>query len=123
EQMDYENRLFQKKIESALATLQIPPGASPTVPGSAPGQAFGAPPPSYMPPAPLPGETQTVPGNTGPLSGDQTTPPMAPGQLGSLTQSPAGTYEPLGAGATDADLYEQAYALLRDRDYDNAEKA
>lgn len=47
--------------------------------------------------------------------------PTPAGQLGSLNQSPDGEFS--AAGNTAADVYEQAFALLRDKNYDAAEKS
>lgn len=112
EEQNFTIRQMQEKID-ALADIDRRMKASPSAASGDPGMTGG------NPPQPASGSTATsAPLLTSPQ-------PAAPGganqNLGSLTQAPGGEF--VAGSGTPADEYEHAYTLLRDKNYDAAEKA
>lgn len=118
EQQSFEIRQMQERIEKVLADMEMRIGEA-----EAHGRAAA---PAQPRPAMQGFDTrlQATPSQEIPVAvPDAPASAEAPvaGQLGSLTQSPQGTFS--ASGNTAADVYEQAFALLRDKNYDAAEKA
>jgi len=132
EQQNFILRQFQERIEKVLADLEMRVGDVETRTGSGaaakrPGmQGFdtrlqATPSREFAVDAPAMSSGQA----SGAVPSDVVKPGTEPGQanghLGSLMQSPTGTFS--AAGNTPADAYEQAFGMMRDKDYAGAEKS
>lgn len=125
EQQTFDIRQFQDRVEKELTALKMaaPAPAAPSVQRYPLLRSDYDTEPDFKGPG---GLTTDLPPQ--PAADDMSTDPAdapasaasSPGQLGSLTQSPDGGFA--AAGNTPADLYEQAFARMRDKDYPNAEK-
>lgn len=130
EQQGYEQRTLQEKIERALADFEMRITNAEAQAGGSAGRSYGNVAPYRGMDTQMQGRAQ-FPANIQPeeypAGGDvpamrMTGPESAPdGQLGTLSQSVDGALS--GIAGSPADAYEQAYALLRDKQYDAAEKS
>lgn len=120
EQQNFELRQIQEKFDKAMADLDMrvteAESRGTATAGTAPAQR------SAMAMQGFDTNLQDVPPAPAPAQPGQAQPATAAGaqQLGSLTQSPDGKFN--SSGDAPADAYEQAYARMRDKDYDAAEK-
>jgi tol-pal system protein YbgF len=128
EQQGYEQQQLQKSLNDlaarmgqsgAIAPTGAPPPAVSSAPATGPASGFDA--ELYGSPAATGAAVLATP----PLHMDNpnaAAPPNAPtaGTLGKLEQSPSGTTTTAASDPTAQ--YEQAFSLLRDRKYDDAEK-
>jgi len=133
EQQGYDQRTMQEKIERALADFEMritdmearAAGAGNSSGNVAPYRGIdtemqgSAQFPANIQPEERPPEDLPAMRMTGPDTADGA--PAAGQQLGTLSQSADGTLS--GVTGSPADAYEQAYALLRDKQYDSAEKS
>lgn len=119
EQQNFELRQLQERLEKTLADFDLRLTDAET-------RSRGLPTATAQPRPVMQGfdtRLQATPSQEIPVAMPDAPPADAApvsGQLGSLTQSPDGEFS--AAGNTAADVYEQAFALLRDKNYDAAEK-
>ncbi|HEY8192029.1 MAG TPA: tol-pal system protein YbgF [Alphaproteobacteria bacterium] len=123
EQQSFDIRQFQERVEKELAALKM---AAPAVDPSAQRrpllQSDYDTEPDFKGPEGLSTDLPPQPASDDMTAADAPASPdtAVTGQLGSLAQSPDGDFS--AAGNTPADLYEQAFARMRDKDYATAEK-
>lgn len=132
EQQGYEQRTLQEKIERALADFEMRIADMEARSGGAGNSSGNVAPyrgidtqmqgkalfPANIQPEEYPADDVPAMRMTGPGVAEDA---PAAGQLGTLSKSADGMLS--GVSGSPADAYEQAYALLRDKNYDAAEKS
>jgi tol-pal system protein YbgF len=119
EQQTFDIRQFQDQVEKELAALKANVAAAP-VPATDDRRPLLRDDydtePDFKGPEGLSTDLPPQPASDAPASPET----AVTGQLGSLAQSPDGDLS--AVGNSPADLYEQAFAKMRDKDYASAEK-